>query len=203
MTLSDDDAIRLQFVSVLDAWVKLEHQLGKLFYVLLKPIPYPRSQSLFTAINGFQAQREAVMALTDDAIENRNLVEAVSKLLDRGRSLATKRNRLVHGRWKQINVASQMSPKVKTGRVYFPANMRPFTEPNTDIFSLKGSFIFLGDDLKRCETEFAALAHDIDQVRHPIAAALKVSPHIELSDAEVIGLSARTSPPSGHPPENA
>jgi hypothetical protein len=202
MTLPDDDAIRLQFVAVLDAWVKMEHQLGKLFYVLLKPIPYPRSQSLFTAINGFQAQREAVMALAEDTLENRQIIETISKLLDRGRSLATKRNRLVHGRWKQVNVGSEVNPKLKTARFYFPANMRPFTAPNTNIFSLKGSFIFLGDDLKRCESEFAALARDIDQARLPIAAALKVSPHIEISDEEVLEVKIQTNPPSDHPPES-
>src|SRR5262245_3181678 len=91
-----EDQVKLLSVGTLDAWVRVEHQLGMIFYVLLKPIPYPRSQSIFTAINGFQAQREAVSALAESVSTPTEILDELEGVLGRARSLATKRNRLVH-----------------------------------------------------------------------------------------------------------
>ena len=64
--------------------MKIEHQLGKFFYVMLKPISYPRSLSLFRAINSFHPQREAIDALADDAITDAALMTALGNFSTAG-----------------------------------------------------------------------------------------------------------------------
>ena len=81
--LSPEDAVRLQFVRALDAWVKVEHQLSTLFYILLKPMAFPKSQILFESMNGFQAQRDAVEVLVQDSISDKPLLEHFSRLVDK------------------------------------------------------------------------------------------------------------------------
>ncbi len=183
MISPDENVIRLQLVKALDEWVKLEHALGKIFYVLLKPIDFPRSQSVFRAINGFQAQREAVTALVCDTISDEVITKQFEKLEGRCRSLATKRNRLVHGRWKTYNLSAS---KQLEGRTYFPPNMTLFTKDGSTVDTLKGKYIFFTDDLKRCIEEFRALTADLDAFRLLAASVLGISPNIEISETDII-----------------
>ena len=198
-----DESVKLQFVATLDGWVSLEHALDKLFYVLLKPIAYPRARMLFNSMNGFQAQREAVSALANDALTDPSLRKAVGHLLDRARKLATKRNRLVHGGW--IHFAEGGEEKDKTEglmRFYKPANYRQFMEVGKSTHHLKGKYFFYFDDLVRCEDEFRALAQAVTSATYDVAKALGVSPHIQIPIEEVLELKIQENPPSGRPPEN-
>lgn len=176
----------MQFVDALDAWIKVEHELGKLFYVLLKPVDFSLSQSIFRGINGFQAQREVVRTVAQDRIIDAAVFNIIDALIERGRGLATKRNNLVHGRWRPFNLGEAPERRDLLARVYFPPNMRSFTQPGTTAYSLKGKHIFFADDLKRCEAEFLALAGDLRKSQVDAARALGVSPAIELTDEDFV-----------------
>ena len=197
-----DNEVKLQFVAALDAWIKLEHALWKLFYVLLKPISAHRSQSLFNAINGFQAQREAVTAIASDAIADTAVLEALGDLQDRARGLATKRNYLVHGRWIPFNTTRHSPNPDVLIRIYRPANFSRLFKDGDDLRSKKGRYVFFIDDMKRCQQEFSALADDYDTLRMQIADHLQVSPHIEIPAEGVVGPIVRMTPNSSHPQED-
>lgn len=196
-----DDKVKLQFVAALDAWVKLERALWQIFYVILKPISSVRAQSLFQAVGNFHAQRDAVSAIASDAITDQTLLDELEALQGRARSLATKRNNLVHGTWKKAH-ATQSSP-VALIRFYRPANLALLLKPGETLLSKKGRYVFFIDDLKRCEAEFIALATDYDRIRMRIAAHLKVSPHIEIPAEAIVGPIVRTTLHSSRPPEKA
>jgi hypothetical protein len=194
---SSEDVVRLQFVRALDAWVKVEHRLAMLFYILLKPMAFPKSQILFESMNGFQAQREAVDVLVQDSISDAPMLDEFSRLVDRLRGLASKRNRLVHGRWMNARVTE--GGPVALARLYVPPNLKVAVAGKT-LATSKGKFIFFLDDLRRAEAEFEALASDLERFSVPLAAKLGVSPYVEIPAEDIHELRVEPSPPSDQSP---
>ena len=195
----ENDAIRLKFVDVLDAWVKVEHALWKVFYVILKPMEATQSQSLFHAVGSFQSQRDAVMVVAGGAISDVDLLGELETLQGRARGLATKRNNLVHGRWMMASTRAKDPPTLM--RFYRPANITQFLKPGETALSKKGKYIFDFQDLQNCQREFSTLAKDYDAIRMKIAVHLGVSPHIELLEKDIVGPIRMTIRRSGPPRE--
>jgi hypothetical protein len=193
----NNDAVRLKFVDALDAWVKVEHALWQVFYVILKPLGAARSQSLFHAVGSFQSQRDAVMVVAHGAISDTDLLDELETLQARARGLGTKRNNLVHGRW--MMASARWSDPNSLMRFYRPANIHTFLKPGETLLSKKGKYVFDLKDLVNCEREFTTLAKDYDAIRMKVAAHLNVSPHIEIGEEEIVGAIRTTILPSGPP----
>ena len=152
----------------------------------------------------FYAQREVIRAVTEDVIEDSTLRERINGLLERARGLATKRNRLIHSRWKHTFLQRQGQQYRVVFRLYIPTNPSLLgPESPTLLRDMKGKLTFFIDDLKRCETEFSSLTEDVSATLSPVGEALGVSPHIEIPAEEVLELKILTNPPSDHPQENS
>jgi hypothetical protein len=185
-----DEEVRMQFVLALDAWGKIERAMMTLFYIFLKPLDFSIAATVYHSINSFQSQREAISALSLTILKDAIIRQSVEALMDRVRRLATKRNRIIHGRWRHMERRGRRI----LFRVYFHQNMSLWAPKSfREAKAMKGNTHF--DDIIRCEREFMALATDITSAFTPVASDRNVSPYIEIPIEQVTGLKIQTNPP--------
>ena len=81
----------------IECWDALESGLHHIFH-LLAQTPYEVTNTLISSYNGTKQIADATYALAERAIESEDL-KALDNLLDRVRSVASQRNRIIHGNW--------------------------------------------------------------------------------------------------------
>jgi hypothetical protein len=81
----------------IECWDALETSLHHVFRLLART-PYDVTNVLISSFNGTKQIADAAYALAELVLQPDDL-KAVDKLLDRVRSVATQRNRIVHGHW--------------------------------------------------------------------------------------------------------
>jgi hypothetical protein len=154
------------FIDALEAWSSVEWQLFIIYQFLGQPSHLDDAWTRYTALKSLTAQRNAVEGLAEVIVVDATDRAALTVLLTRVKTLSTKRNAIVHGRWVRRNViVVDDEPGTETCeylRRYDPADAsRGRPRKHRDEDAVRGKTQFDADDLQRAEKEFRALNYDL------------------------------------------
>lgn len=150
------------FVDALEAWTLVEHDHFMIHQFLTRPATLDEGWEAFTEMSP-REQRQATTELMDRFAHNAETRDRWFKLCKRIKGLARKRNRLVHGTWRRVELVSGSRTtgfeylRIYEGRgagVSRPTNQR---EADAEL----GSTRFYTKELRAAEREFVQLAKDL------------------------------------------
>lgn len=113
----------------MDAWSRTETAMSMVLGVMLGPNP-EIGRVIFASLSGAAQMREVLMALSRTTLSAADQ-KSLEGLCDRAKRAATKRNRIVHGRWTlQIdqNQETGIVSSAVWARTYMPADPELFAQ---------------------------------------------------------------------------
>src|SRR5688572_8353321 len=93
------------FVDALEAWTLVEHDHFMIHQFLARPTTLDEGWETFTELSP-REQRHSTTEMVDRFVRDQHAREHWAKLCKRIKGLAQKRNRLVHGKWRKVEVVS-------------------------------------------------------------------------------------------------
>lgn len=156
--------VLLAFAEAVDAWSHVEWQMAMLFRSLTTPEDLTLATSIFHSVVGFRNQIDMIEAAAAVSLRNHPEVHArIVKLTGRARSNNSKRNALIHGRWKETHCSSKgQYSHSEIHRDFSPDNpLGLFFDTVSDERKARGNSRFYLQDLNRAKQEFDQLSKDL------------------------------------------
>ncbi len=156
--------VLLAFANAVDAWSSVEWQMAMLFRSLTTPEDLTLAASVLHSVTGFRNQVDMIEAAANVSLRNHPAaLQPVLNLTGRARSNNTKRNALIHGRWKETEcITNGQYTHTELHRDYSPDNpLGLFFKTAEDERKARGNSRFYLQDLNRAKQEFKQLADDL------------------------------------------
>lgn len=141
------------------------------------------AQIVIRTLSSMQAQRELAGELGKHRIENENDIRALDKLMERVKSGATRRNRIVHGTWMlMVEMGPPPRPKPLLAksqrwvRQYRPAQDADFKKLMAGNQKMKAAYQFWPEQIRKYAEENMALAADISAFTEKVSLAPPIVP---------------------------
>jgi hypothetical protein len=157
------EEVLLAFAKAIDAWTEVERELLLYLGIFLCQPNINKTGAVFLAVNSFQSQCRMVEAAAKIALPETGPIAGFLALTEKARKLSTQRNRLVHGRWREVTVHTDGAPShrivFRDYSVEFGGNT-PTSDQQVRILRDKKVWFYL-EDIVQAERDFRQLARDM------------------------------------------
>ncbi len=167
------EEVLLAFAEAIDSWAKVEWQMILLFNAVSTPSDLDKSGSILISIIGVRAQLKAIEAAARVHLrEHPQLLEELSRTVQKIGKKATVRNAIVHGRWRESrHVRNGAYTHTEISRVFSRENfLGPVYTTEEERRALLGRNVFDKAELLKARDRFDELARTISTVQQKISA---------------------------------